>query len=655
MDLLTRVVSILLLSQLIISHINCIELDQFKYYEIIQSKMKFNENTKAKSIREKTAITVKFHAFRKNFELNLREDNSITSPSSKVFIIKDEIIKLYLKNIERSLIYEGNVSGAKLSFVNGYLHENGFIGKIVLNNETYYTENAFTYLKSEIYKNKLIIYKEVDILPVGGRSLNGSRLSSNRLLDNSVSMKFFNYNKIRESYSVRKSTVNNGKRLTCNLEIMADHTFVDAFNCDRATILAEMLYHVKVADKVFRKLKFNDEDVTKGIRLNVEKITIIENPNSSFYHLNFIETNATAFTLRLSAYSRQTSCLSVTFCNRDFNEVIGQAILGGVCLGSKTDKSYNIVFVTTLARSKNVLKAHVSNSLFHEMGHSFGSEHDPPNDVTCSPGDMNDPLGNYIMYSALVLNYTDGSLYNNWIFSPCSKRDIHKHLFVENGAFCMMKPKSICGNGITEEGEECDCGNVTYCNKLDRCCNPPGSPAPCTILKYSKNFCSPREGNCCNEKCQFVAKEVKRKCFVNIPCREKILYCNGLSPFCPEISLPDGTSCLESKVCRSGTCTIDVCKHNGLETCKCPPNKECHLCCKNKKRHCKTVTEFNIFKANREIYAMLPGTPCNNYTGQCLKNGKCYVQHTSVKSISGNWRDTFLTLFLIPSFITLFL
>ncbi|XP_023237841.1 disintegrin and metalloproteinase domain-containing protein 10-like [Centruroides sculpturatus] len=653
MELLTRMLIILLLSYIIISRMNCIELTQLKYYEIISLKIKFNENTKARSIREKIEITVKFQAFRKDFELNLREDNSITSPSSKVFIIGKEIIKLYLKNVEGSSIYEGNVSGAKQSSVNGYLHENGFVGKIHLNNETYYTETASTYLKSAIYKNKLIIYKEVDILPVRGRSLNGNRPSTNSLLDDSVSRKYFNYNKIWESYSVRKSTLNNRKRLTCNLDIMADHTFVDAFDCDRATIIAEILYHVKVADKVFRQLNFN-EDVTKGIRLNVEKITIIENANSSFYHLNFIETNATAFTLRLADFSRQTSCLSVTFCNREFNEIIGQAILGGVCLGSKTDKSYNIVFVTTLVRSKKVLKAYVSNTLFHEMGHSFGSEHDPPKDKICSPGDMNDPFGNYIMYSALILNYTDGSLYNNRIFSPCSKRHIYKRLFVDNAAFCMKKSESICGNGITEEGEECDCGNVTYCRKLDRCCNPPGSRAPCTILKYSKNFCSPREGKCCNDQCRFVAKEVKRKCFVYIPCREKIRYCNGMSPFCPEVILPDGTSCLDSKVCRSGTCTIDVCKRSGLETCKCPPNKECHFCCKNKEGHCKTATEFNIFKANREIYVMFPGTPCNNYTGECLKNGKCYVQHTSDKSISGNWKDTFWSLFLIPSFLTLF-
>ncbi|XP_023234716.1 disintegrin and metalloproteinase domain-containing protein 10-like isoform X1 [Centruroides sculpturatus] len=610
--------------------------------------MKLYENFKAESYRGKTTITVKFRAFNKNFELNLREDNSITSPSSKVFIVGQEIIKLYLKNVAGSSIYEGNVSGAEQSVVNGYLHQNGFIGKIKLNNEIYYTETASTYLKDAIYKDKLIIYKEVDILPIEYGSLNGSAFCSTPLLNNSVSTNLFDYNKIWRSDFFQKSAINKEKKLICNLEIMADHTFVNHFNGDRATILAEMFYYVKVADKIFRNLHLDKSDLYKIIGFNVEKITIIEDASNPYYHLNFNNTDDTEFLFFLGMTAKQTSCLFVNFSHRDFGVVLGNTYVGGVCSGSTEVFSSNVISITNFQRNITLSKYIVSLTLVHEIGHTFGSDHDPPNDTVCTPGKFNHTIGNYIMYEALE---TPEILYNHLKFSPCSERSMYDNLFVNNKAICMTKPKSICGNGITEQGEECDCGSIESCEKLDPCCNPPGSRAPCTLLKQSRNFCSPREGDCCNEKCEFFAKVEQRQCFVYTPCREKILYCNGLSPFCPEVILPDGTLCSGPNICKSGSCLVDVCKDNGLQLCKCPKSLECQICCADKEGNCKSTSDRKIFLPNRTIFAVFPGTPCNNNSGKCLVDGTCYSKY-----IPENWWNTFWPYLLpVPSFMTFYL
>ncbi|XP_067125818.1 disintegrin and metalloproteinase domain-containing protein 10-like [Centruroides vittatus] len=628
------------------SSLNYQKLYQIEHYEIIDFKTNVSEGKTLEHTRIKTPITVKFRAFKKNFNLILQEDNSIISANAKVYIVADEIIKLYPKNIEGSSIYKGTVSGEKQSFVNGYLHRNGFIGKIQFKYETYFIENAFAYLKDETFKDKLIIYKDVDIKFVRCKSFERYWSCFKKKIHHSLYTNSPYYKENWRSHFVQKSTVD--EQLMCNIEIMADHTFVENFNRDRGTVIAEMLYHVKVADRVFRNLDFNKEGAPKGIRINVEKITVIENPYNPTYYLNGYVDKATAYSKLLAENSKQARCMFIAFCHRDFHGKVGQAFTNGVCHGNTKGKSINVAFVTSIANERRVPKMEISKSLLHEMGHSFGSTHDPPNDPVCSPGDRRDYSGNYIMYGALIANYTDGSLYNNWKFSPCSKNEIYDNLFVDKGAFCMTKPKSICGNGITEPGEECDCGSTESCQKLDPCCNPPGSRAPCTLLKQSQNFCSPREGDCCNEKCEFVAKEKQRQCFVYTPCREKILHCNGLSPFCPEVILPDGTSCSGPNVCKSGSCLVDVCKNNGLQLCKCPKSLECQICCTDKEGNCKSTSERKIFLPNNTIFAVFPGTPCNDNSGKCLKDGTCYSEY-----IPGNWWNTFWPYLLpVPLYLT---
>ena len=53
---------------------------------------------------------------------------------------------------------------------------------------------------------------------------------------------------------------------------------------------------------------------------------------------------------------------------------------------------------------------------------------------------------------------------------------------------CFKKVDStFCGDGIVEEGEECDCGTVLQCIAARSCCGPPtGSKnkPPCQIFSH---------------------------------------------------------------------------------------------------------------------------------------------------------------------------
>ena len=71
-------------------------------------------------------------------------------------------------------------------------------------------------------------------------------------------------------------------------------------------------------------------------------------------------------------------------------------------------------------------------------------------------------------------------------------------------ATCLVSPDSatliaegICGNGVKEGNEQCDCGLPADC-PADPCCDA----ATCQLK--SPAVCSPKNDKCCSSTCQFL-------------------------------------------------------------------------------------------------------------------------------------------------------
>ncbi|GMT30831.1 hypothetical protein PFISCL1PPCAC_22128, partial [Pristionchus fissidentatus] len=156
-------------------------------------------------------------------------------------------------------------------------------------------------------------------------------------------------------------------------------------------------------------------------------------------------------------------CLGYAMTYRDFaGGTLGLAYVGTVCSKysptSTKQRSSHSGIVTYLNHGHAVPTSSSYLTLAHEIGHNFGSPHDETDE--CKGG----ADGQFIMwYSA-----TSGNQPNNRKFSPCSIGIMSKKLHVDSG-MCPSDtiPRShksisafdepICGNGIREGDEVCDC------------------------------------------------------------------------------------------------------------------------------------------------------------------------------------------------------
>uniref|UniRef100_A0A8C8YSC3 Disintegrin and metalloproteinase domain-containing protein 5 n=1 Tax=Prolemur simus TaxID=1328070 RepID=A0A8C8YSC3_PROSS len=140
-------------------------------------------------------------------------------------------------------------------------------------------------------------------------------------------------------------------------------------------------------------------------------------------------------------------------------------------------------------------------------------------------------------------------------FSTCNLDDF-KYFASYNGLHCLQnnipdtpvykQAKRICGNGLVETGEQCDCGTTQNCTHKS-CCNP----SFCTLKKNA--VCG--SGECCSQDCKIKPLDVLCRRSADKEC-DFNEYCDGANSYCvPNTFARNGQTCDSGTgFCFSGMC-----------------------------------------------------------------------------------------------------
>uniref|UniRef100_A0A674EWT7 Disintegrin and metalloproteinase domain-containing protein 10 n=1 Tax=Salmo trutta TaxID=8032 RepID=A0A674EWT7_SALTR len=577
---------------------------------------------------EDKVLQLDFHAHGRHFNLRMKRDTSLFSPDLKVEVSGVEA------PYDPSHIYTGEIFGEKGTLTHGSVVDGRFEGFIQTHQGMYYVEPSERYLRDKDVPYHSVIYHEGDI------NYPHKYGSEGGCADHSVFERMKNYTALTNTIQPQERSHGHGpvilrkkraaqiEKNTCQLFIQTDHLFFKYYGT-REAVIAQISSHVKAIDSIYQGTDFlgirNISFMVKRIRINT---TSDERDTTNPFR--FANIGVEKFLELNSEQNHDDYCLAYVFSDRDFDDgVLGLAWVGapagssgGICEKSKLysdgkKKSLNTGIITVQNYASHV-PPKVSHITFaHEVGHNFGSPHD--SGTECTPGESKaqekKEQGNYIMYARA----TSGDKLNNNKFSICSVRNISQVLEKKRGNCFVESGQPICGNGLVEAGEQCDCGYSDQCK--DECCyNANEADGNKCKLKPGK-ICSPSQGPCCTPTCNF--KGSNDKCREESECAEQGM-CNGGTVQCPT-SEPKAnfTACHgETQVCLNGGCSGSICEKYGLEVCTCASiegtdeTELCHVCLKPDTCSSTGSEKWARF-FSKKITTLQPGSPCNDFKGYC--------------------------------------
>jgi len=378
----------------------------------------------------------------------------------------------------------------------------------------------------------------------------------------------------------------------CEIKLVADYSFFKRIgNGNYANCARYLVNLIERVNGIFTSVDWGLSPTGKRLTnmgFVIKEMKILEKPSNAPHHYNSehsINSNGAFSAIDIfKSFSVEegtpSTCLTVLISAKVFDmSTLGMANIGrpgshGLCARKKIDGTYwNTATITVHRRTELMVTRIVDLVVAHELGHAWGAVHDDLSDPECQASDSVN--GRYIMHESSNSGYDN----NNYKFSPCSIRSIHRVLYDISESCFVSEQAALCGNGILETGEECDPGGqlaLGHPNTEDPCCT-----STCRLRSTAK--CSPRHSECCSETCSYLprTKICQPK---NTDTCNSASYCTGMSDKCPDPKpIEDGTVCTEEGRCRGGEC-ISFCQLLSpmWAPCVCENVTEsCYRCCRS--------------------------------------------------------------------------
>ncbi|XP_058526452.1 A disintegrin and metallopeptidase domain 3-like [Ochotona princeps] len=199
------------------------------------------------------------------------------------------------------------------------------------------------------------------------------------------------------------------------------------------------------------------------------------------------------------------------------------------------------------------------------------------------------------------------------LFSSCNIEDF-KHSVSQPTFACLQKENvakvvyqgknSVCGNGILETNEQCDCGVLTHCTH-PKCCDA----AECTLIGFAE--CG--SGQCCDKATCLIATRGTLCRESEDPC-DFPEYCNGTSEFCvPDVRAANYQPCAN-------------------KTAFCFKGK-----CRDRDTQCAEV--FGIYASGSHYLCGQEVNSLNDRFGVC-DGGRCSQRNSLCGNLVCSWRST---------------